>query len=827
LPLKKRNVTELEIRDLRMLGDQLANRLVPLFADEFTDKDGRRWFLEEFIEGETASELAARGALTDEIKARIAGTLLHITFMLNGMAPRDIGLENFVVRKDSKEVVMVDLGNRRFLVMGSRASPKYCVLLASALIAWLGSMKDPSANDGVFDAIANNPWFTENQGMGFLKMAAAEIRARGPDAMAGILSGNAAGLYPDLGDVTFKELAALTLTSLEGYIDRSERTSLSGIDLMTLPDAVDEKTILSESAQRFKELDEKTREQVVPSAPLNIDLPALIPDEVKNAFTVNGEQPLILSLDVDGDFGVNEEGLTKGGETITKGLEGVPDTRYVAVCYRHGTPERASYSIVIDTAARLRQAYYRILLDRAEVASYEFVLKFHVFPKNEFIQLDTLSLGRQGPNEASPLRGQGLSSKVFERFASALEGTYDGWGVFAVALEMTYKKPGEFLAIPYLMEKYFSAVQDLPSGIDDMTEGMALEDKFRIFTGRVGQRSVPVETATQEARVGLSGDEIQSLARELSQVAAAELTSRVLPGVPEHGGAKNSIKVRQFFEGKNIPIDSIDAENIFLEAKVRAVRARNAENAVKEAKLNVSSQVDAAKAVIGDFRQNRTDIVVMPGSEDFVSAQEGVSRDTARKLRKSYGQETLPFSYAYTKEKMDSGEWVEGLKTLLAERVRKAFDAAKAENKNPRVLMYLPITQLDRAKIFDKGGVLENVADIKDLITIVSEAEIPEDGVIDDVMHIVLAKALLNYERYQKGDFGKDSRMGREEMDRLYKFLQTLVRPGTIDFNAYAADPAALINKLLSSDIMLRIMKIDFSEIKDWKAAQDEVLRSL
>ena len=91
-------------------------------------------------------------------------------------------------------------------------------------------------------------------------------------------------------------------------------------------------------------------------------------------------------------------------------------------------------------------------------------------------------------------------------------------------------------------------------------------------------------------------------------------------------------------------------------------------------------------------------------------------------------------------------------------------------------------------------------------------------------MHIILGKGLLNYERYNKGDYG-DVELDRDTKIRLLNFIKTLVsNPEAIDADK---DPDAIIKDILKGAMALSIIPIDFTEIREWKRQQDEILRAL
>jgi len=230
-------------------------------------------------------------------------------------------------------------------------------------------------------------------------------------------------------------------------------------------------------------------------------------------------------------------------------------------------------------------------------------------------------------------------------------------------------------------------------------------------------------------------------------------------------------------------------------------------------KAVAESQIDAAKGVITDLRQGTTDIVVMPGSEIYKGQQFSVAKKTERKLRRDYGQDTVPLHYAF------GDEWQENIEPVLEKALQRLQGRTEEGDTAARALIYVP-----------RGGreFVEGVLDTLQYrgyynrFTIIEIEEIPANGVIDEVMHIILGKGLLNYERYRQGDYGT-AELDREAKLRLASFIRTLVsNPQAIDFDQ---DPD-IINKILQGLIALRIKPIDFKDIQQWKKEQDEILRA-
>lgn len=114
LAMKKSKVSEgISIEELNDL-QRLRGLGAPLFGGSFfSHRSGEMFFLEEFIEGPTAQELKDKGLLTNEHRKMVASTLARIGERLDGKAPSDSTLKNFIIRSGVGPAIMVDLGSTR------------------------------------------------------------------------------------------------------------------------------------------------------------------------------------------------------------------------------------------------------------------------------------------------------------------------------------------------------------------------------------------------------------------------------------------------------------------------------------------------------------------------------------------------------------------------------------------------------------------------------------------------------------------------------------------------------------------------------------------
>ncbi|MBD3380282.1 MAG: protein kinase [Candidatus Omnitrophica bacterium] len=253
----------------------------------------------------------------------------------------------------------------------------------------------------------------------------------------------------------------------------------------------------------------------------------------------------------------------------------------------------------------------------------------------------------------------------------------------------------------------------------------------------------------------------------------------------------------------------------YIDQKVGVIQAERAKEAI------VDMYGARARAAAEDIRKDQIDIIAMPGSEEYEAQLYAANREATRKLHRDYGQETIPFSYAYD----GSDGWKDSMLSLMKERM--VPELRQKQKEGARMLLYLPIRSGEVDGLFSEGGLFEEFADIRGLVTVIPQADsIPENGVIDNVMHIVLAKALLNKERFRK-DWQR-AEMSDESNRTILRLLEAMMEPGAmrelIDKYGYSED---LINSILDGNAELRIRRIDFQDIVEWKKTQDAILRSL
>jgi hypothetical protein len=275
------------------------------------------------------------------------------------------------------------------------------------------------------------------------------------------------------------------------------------------------------------------------------------------------------------------------------------------------------------------------------------------------------------------------------------------------------------------------------------------------------------------------------------------------------------VAMRAVFEEYEWIEKNIEGISIAAAAAFRSEYPRETMRAVSGA------DVYAARGAIGDLRGDVVDWVVTPMAELADSAKSSIDSGARRKFSREYGTDTFTEGYTY-KAGMSDEKLTENLKKTFAETLEK-MSQPKYESKKPRAIVFVPADKYDLAKkalsdVLKEMG-LEGLAA---RISVIKEANIADNGMVDEVMHVVSGKALQNYERFRKGDYPGE--FGDAAKLRLANFLKTLVEdPAAIDL---ASDPD-IINKILDGIAVLTMKRIDYEEIREWKSAQDEVLRSL
>jgi len=132
------------------------------------------WIIEEFIVGPTVGELDREGKLTDSVRRGVVDNLLWVASQLKGVVPTDIHGDNFIA---GNEIVLVDAGEYRLPIFGSKASLENRLQFLLALVANYGhrDYMDPAKDHVIFDALEKSLRLAPGEGRKFLEDAYNEL----------------------------------------------------------------------------------------------------------------------------------------------------------------------------------------------------------------------------------------------------------------------------------------------------------------------------------------------------------------------------------------------------------------------------------------------------------------------------------------------------------------------------------------------------------------------------------------------------------------------------------------------------------------------------
>jgi len=275
-------------------------------------------------------------------------------------------------------------------------------------------------------------------------------------------------------------------------------------------------------------------------------------------------------------------------------------------------------------------------------------------------------------------------------------------------------------------------------------------------------------------------------------------------------GDSNETKERKKKRLKNHGLSIAEEKDLGggrIECLLKVVSPRVSITAGQEARTSTiapEEQVVAIHAITDDLRTNTADIIVMPGSQLHKGLQYGVSRQLAEDLRMK-DLVTIPLHYPYT-----PGTWQDMIRDVLLKALQELDSRVKQEDDTARALIYTP----KGGREFVKGILKEAVFDQRrDRFSIVDLDGVQEEGIINVRTHIMLAKALLNYERGALGD---------EAQRRLINLMKTVIsNPGQVD-------DQETIKKILAGTLALRMIKPrDINEFRDQEKAYREIERAL
>ncbi len=767
------DITAYEIRELKELQKRPTQVVPRIGADKMWN--GKRWFTEEFVEGKTATQLARAGELTLNMRKKIVTVLLSIAVGLKGLTPLDMHGGNFVVR-DNGEVVMVDIGLRRFRLIREASAnieneeprKKHKMLFLATLMAQYGFFDagedetgertivgSPENNHFIFEAITENEEMAEGEGLELLKEVYEyfkERQAQEPEVVAETFS-------------DFKYRGGFRNVLYPMGI------SFSGTTEEMMPALIPFSNLFMQSLGSYLAKVESRRGPPEEAPAVGVPLPAV-------------ETEPFDSMRIGKGFAMDYK-----GETVH--MRGIaPDPRIV-------------------------RNYLKTLRLRNSDGSL-------VVPAVRKVYLPMTTMWKRGPNIERKIEEELPAETISLLRAAAEEGLFElielnDLGDYDRASEELGADRDKFRTLLYTSLIPFMSDWAGRNGMTylmDQVDFVKDEGKMRDMGRAMGHT-----LKTLHSNGIIAGD--------------THLGQFVVPPDGKHTYRVDLVNIHSFDElaEETIP-DNVAAEYFGILNTLRLSEAAASSflevyseedmNAIGQTAGVEKAQIKTAKSAVQDLRSGVVDWIVTPGNEEMMmSAKPAVDRSASRKFRKDYGSDTIPEGYVY-KAGMSDEELSANLTTTFKDVLGNMIQPEYA-NKKPRAIIYAPAERYDLVKsTLDKTLKDMKLENFSDKVTVLREGGIPDDGAVDEVMHVVLGKALLNYERFRKGDY--EDVFGPEAQRRLADLIKAIVMdPATIDL---VKDPK-IIDKILDGIVELKIRAIDYEEIRDWKEAEDAVRRSL
>lgn len=215
------SIEQAELVDLQ----RLLGKGTPRFGLEFKSlKSDRVIYVEEFIQGPTAWELASQGKLTPDRRKAIVRRLLSISKDLKGWVPRDFHAKNFIFREGSDEVIMVDLGHRRFPINGNRMDVKSRLMFLAMAVAQYGMQESRMEADIIFDTVREA--FGEDEGLSFLSSVDQEAKKINAEGVKRYLHKHGENTFWLLATlpmpVSLEDFSSQFVSALHAYVEKNE-----------------------------------------------------------------------------------------------------------------------------------------------------------------------------------------------------------------------------------------------------------------------------------------------------------------------------------------------------------------------------------------------------------------------------------------------------------------------------------------------------------------------------------------------------------------------------------------------------------------------------
>jgi SAM-dependent methyltransferase/tRNA(Arg) A34 adenosine deaminase TadA/GNAT superfamily N-acetyltransferase len=243
--------------------------------------------------------------------------------------------------------------------------------------------------------------------------------------------------------------------------------------------------------------------------------------------------------------------------TLSDKIKMVDKDEYVVCQIKLLCHDREVYRIVVDKPANILNNLD--ILTKEEVViinKFDLVFDFAVYPEEEAVFVHNISVGTTSKSESyKKLKGRGVISEVFDRFAEELKINCPGWFISSYLLE-------DDGAIAHLMKKHFRMTEggilerpDLMGMVNRMVTMVEYEESEKIVIGEILD---PVKTVEEEEVA--SGDS----AIEARRLAPEKEERRIETAIrSSNRNSQNLIKgVKEYFHdakinSKDQPIDVV------------------------------------------------------------------------------------------------------------------------------------------------------------------------------------------------------------------------------------------------------------------------------
>jgi len=225
----------------------------------------------------------------------------------------------------------------------------------------------------------------------------------------------------------------------------------------------------------------------------------------------------------------------------------------------------------------------------------------------------------------------------------------------------------------------------------------------------------------------------------------------------------------------------------------------------------------AAEEAAGDLRQGITDWIITPEPKAVIGPETQYRSRALSMFRRSFKSDTLIRTYEY------SAPYGSTIETGF---IRGAFKQAIYEMSNagtskmPRAIAYIPENLFTAAQ--EILAELEETLPYGELAKnfVLIRENIPDSGIIDQMMHIFLGKALLNYVRYREKDFGENAAFTRGAETRLLNLVKSMaLDPDKVTFET--------VKRMLEGIELFRADAFLERELARYRESRDKTLIAL